>query len=198
MSNKIGLVGNMKQGLPFIISAPAGAGKTTLVDRLKREFPAIVSSISCTTRAPRGNEVQDVDYHFLSDAEFTSKVKAGEFLEHVELFNHRYGTLKKDVLQDLNKGKHVVLTIDVQGAIFLMDKIEAVFIFIMPPSIDELVSRLEKRGTETKDALDVRLARAQEEMELATEYDYIIVNDDLEIAYQVLKSIFIAEEHRVR
>ncbi|MEI8365664.1 MAG: guanylate kinase [Parachlamydiaceae bacterium] len=191
------ILGNLKRGKLFILSAPAGTGKTTLVRLLVTEFPCVMASISLTTRQPRGNEVDGVDYYFVSDKEFVSRIAAGEFLEYVELYGHYYGTSRVWVEQQLDRGKHVVLVIDTQGARALRGKVDVVTIFVSPPSIDELEKRLKQRKTESGDVIDQRLAWAREEMRAQHEYDYLIVNDDLATAYQVLRSIFVAEEHRI-
>lgn len=192
------LLGNRKRGLAFIVSAPAGTGKTTLVDKLVEEFPNVVANISFTTRPPRVGEIEGVHYRFIDKDQFKEKIAAGEFLEHVCLYDEYYGTSRKWIEERLNLGKHVVLVIDTQGAMFLRDKYPAISIFVKPPSLEELQRRLEGRQTETQQKIEERLQIAQHEIEALKYYDYEIVNDDLEIAYQVLRSIFIAEEHRVK
>ncbi len=187
-----------KTGLLFVISAPAGTGKNTLVNRLKKEFTSIAESVSFTTRPPREGEVDGIHYHFVSPREFQKKVKNGEFLEHAQLFDHDYGTSKEEIRRLQKEGKDVVLVIDTQGALFLKQHVEGIFIFIEPPSLEELRRRLILRKTESDAMLEKRLLWAKEEMKAALLYDYLIVNEDLEIAYQVLRSIFIAEEHRIR
>lgn len=190
------LVGNLKRGLPFIISAPAGTGKTTLADMLVQEFPQVVQSISCTTRQPREGEVPGDHYHFLTKSEFEQKIAADEFLEYVQLYGHYYGTSKEKVQEELNQGKHVILTIDTQGALQLKGRYEGIFIFMFPPSLDVLRQRLIQRQTEPIEVIEERLTWAIKEMEVAKQYDYIIVNDNLKITYQALLSIIVAEEHR--
>lgn len=192
------LLGNCSKGLLFVISAPAGTGKNTLVDRLKKEFHCVVESVSFTTRSPREGEVNGKHYYFISQNEFQKKVKNGVFLEHAHLFDHDYGTSKEEILKLQKEGKHVVLVIDTQGALFLKKNVGGVFIFIEPPSLEELRRRLTCRKTESDEMLEKRLGWAKEEMKAAKHYDYLIVNEDLETAYQVLRSIFIAEEHRTR
>lgn len=194
----ITLLGNNKQGKLFILSAPAGTGKTTLVRMLTQEFPCVVASISSTTRAPRQGEVDGVDYHFITRTAFDDKVKAGEFLEHVELYGDCYGTSRSWVNKQLAEGKHVILVIDVQGARLLRDKVKAVTIFVSPPSLEELERRLKRRKTEDASVIEQRLLWAKKEMEARDGYDYQIVNDDLAVSYQILRSILIAEEHHNR
>ena len=197
MSNQ--LLGNQPRGLISIISAPAGAGKTTLVQMLSKEFPAIVRSVSSTTRAPRPTEQEGKDYFFLTPENFEAKIKRGEFLEHAKVFSDYYGTSIEDVKALQAQGKHVVLVIDTQGALQLKNRLkDAIFIFISPPSLKELEKRLHNRKTEPPHLIEERLAWAARELELVHHYDYNVINDHLETAYTVLKSIFIAEEHKVR
>lgn len=191
------VLGNREKGLVFVLSAPAGTGKTTLVRKLEEEFPCILSSISYTTRLPRQGEVDGKDYHFIKNDEFERMIQKGLFLEYVKLYDHYYGTSKQWVLDQQQQGKHVVLVIDTQGAMRLKGSFPAVFIFIQPPSLEELEKRLKKRKTEPQEVVKKRLAWAKTELETAHYYDYQIINEDLETAYTVLKSIFIAEEHRV-
>lgn len=198
MSNKQKCLGNRTVGLTFVVSAPAGAGKTTLVNMLTNEFSSVKASISCTTRPKRADERDGEHYFFLTEEEFEKKVRAGEFLEHVTLFGYRYGTSKEVVRSMQKEGFHVVLVIDTQGALLLMGKEPVISIFILPPSLEELGRRLMQRKSESDESLEKRLKEAEREMSQAACYDYVIVNDDLATAYQVLKSIFIAEEHRVR
>lgn len=193
------LLGNLPKGLCFVISAPAGTGKTTLVRMLSQEFPCVYESVSCTTRPPRQGEVNGKDYHFLSKEEFKEKISQGDFLEYAEVFEYHYGTSKSLVVEEQNLGKHVFLVIDTQGAMQLKKKqFPALFIFLSPPSIAELKERLIKRKTESMEVIEKRLSWAQAEMAMLVNYDYHIVNDNLEQAYAILRSIVIAEEHRVQ
>lgn len=192
------VLGNKPKGKLFVVSAPAGTGKTTLVKKLTEQFSCIKMSISFTTRTPRPNEVDGIDYHFISHEEFQKKIETKDLLEYVELHGEYYGTSKAQVEKLQNDGKHVVLVIDTQGGLNLKNQIEVVLIFIMPPTFEELSLRLNKRKTEKLEEIEKRLSWAKHEMEDAKHYDYIIVNDNLNTAYQVLKSIFIAEEHRIK
>lgn len=192
------LLGNLSKGRVFVLSAPAGTGKTTLVRMLSQEFPCVYESISCTTRPIRQGEVEGQDYHFLSPEEFKEKISQGDFLEYAEVFGYHYGTSQALVLKQQQKGNHVFLVIDTQGAMQLKHKkFPAVYIFVSPPSLEELKERLTKRQTENKEVIEKRLSWAKAEMEMLESYDYHIVNDDLNMAYAVLRSIVIAEEHRV-
>ncbi len=188
----------MKKGLLFVVSAPAGTGKTTLVRMLLDEFHHVVESVSMTTRPPRPNEVAGRDYTFIKPKEFKQKIAEGEFLEHAKVFDNYYGTSRKFVEEKLSKGKHVVLVIDTQGALQLQGLIDAVFIFISPPNLEELRARLYRRKTETEEVIEQRLSWAEKEIALSVKYDYHVVNDHLKAAYEVLRSILIAEEHKIR
>lgn len=204
MSNKsvedpsLVLLGGKKKGLLFVVSAPAGTGKTTLVRMLVREFPCIVESVSYTTRSPRANEESGIDYYYISHQEFEKRIRSGDFLEYAEVFGQCYGTSKETVEKELGAGKHVILVIDTQGALQLMEHTQAIFTFISPPSIQELRSRLMKRKSESKESLESRLSWSQKEIAFASFYDYHIVNDSLQTSYEILRSILIAEEHKVR
>jgi guanylate kinase len=191
-------LGGLKKGLVFVISAPAGTGKTTLVRMLQDEFDCVVESVSFTTRPIRPNEVEGRDYHFISAADFEKRIAEGEFLEYAQVFGNYYGTSRKVVEEAQGRGKHVLLVIDTQGAMQLMGFLEAVFIFISPPNMEELRARLLTRKSETAEAIEHRLSWAQKEIALSRRYDYHIVNDRLKTAYDVLRAILIAEEHKNR
>lgn len=187
-------------GILFVISAPAGTGKTTLVSQLTAELPQVVTSVSFTTRKARPDEVEGMHYYFVTKERFAQKVAAGEFLESVTLYGDNYGTSKKWVEEQMQRGKHVILTIDTQGAMQLKRSgaLPAIYIFIQPPSLEVLKERLMGRQTETLEVIQARLKWAEQEMKAAQFYDYDIVNDELPQAYDALRSIVIAEEHRVR
>lgn len=192
------ILGNLKKGLFFILSAPAGTGKTTLVNMLENEFSSVVRSISFTTRKPRKGEENGKDYFFITKEEFEKKIKTNDFLEYATVFGDYYGTSKTFVEEKRNEGKNVVLVIDTQGAMKLKDKNIATLIFVTPPNIEVLKERLLKRNTDSLESIEKRLSWANDEIKLAQNYDYIIVNDELQVAYQVLRSILIAEEHRIK
>ncbi len=191
------IIGNLKEGLLFVMSAPAGTGKTTLAQMLCEEFCCIKESISCTTRPPRHGEIDGQHYHFLTEKDFKAKIKKNEFLEYAEVFGHFYGTLKATVDADRKKGSHVILVIDTQGALQLKEKVKGSFIFLSPPNLEELKERLHRRKTETEESIEKRLSWAREELKMIEHYDYHIVNDNLIVAYDALRSIIIAEEHRI-
>lgn len=192
------VLGELKKGLIFVVSAPAGTGKTTLVRMLMREFPCVVESVSYTTRKPRAQEVEGKDYFFIEKEEFEKKIKEGEFLEYAKVFDHYYGTSKIFVENVIKEGKHIILVIDTQGAAHLKELPLATFIFISPPHLEELRSRLKERKADSEESIEHRLSWAQKEISHANRYDYHIVNDDLKVAYDVLRSILIAEEHKNR
>jgi guanylate kinase len=192
------LLGPISRGLLFVISAPAGTGKTTLVNMLTQEFSCIVRSVTCTTRQPRQGEKNGHDYFFLTEEEFQKKLEAGDFLEHATVFGFNYGTSRTLVEKSLIQGKHVILVIDTQGALQIKSKVDAIFIFILPPSLDELKKRLVDRGTESAEMIQKRLQWANHELEMISHYDYHVINDDLSVAYKTLKNILIAEEDRSR
>jgi guanylate kinase len=192
------LLGNLSKGLCFVLSAPAGTGKTTLVRMLSKEFSCVCESVSCTTRPPRQGEVDGKDYHFLSSSEFKKKIEQGDFLEFAEVFGYHYGTSKAFVLKQQEMGQHVFLVIDTQGAMQLKKtQFPAVYIFLSPPSLEELKQRLYKRQTESEEGIEKRLSWAKAELSMIENYDYHIVNDNLKGAFEILRSIVIAEEHRV-
>lgn len=191
MSNSI------RRGLVFVLSAPAGTGKTTLVNYLLGEFSHIIQSVSFTTRPPRTGEIDGKHYHFISQAQFDQRIAQGDFLEYVSLYGYSYGTSRSQVEALQKAGKHVMLVIDTQGALKLKGVVPAVYIFVLPPSMEELKQRLEVRRTETPEAIQKRLSWALQELKMVHQYDYSLINDDRQIAYDVLRSIVIAEEHRV-
>lgn len=183
----------MNKGRLFIISAPSGAGKTTILRPVLADLAAISFSVSHTTRTPRPGEQNGVDYHFVSKDEFVQLEQKGDFLEWAEVHGNYYGTSKTAVTDQLNQGIDTILDIDVQGATQLraLDNVSATYIFIAPPSLEILKQRLSDRKTESAETLAIRLENAVNELKSANQYDYIIVNDVLEDAIQVLKAIII-------
>ena len=178
------------RGILFIISAPSGTGKTTIVRRILKEFPDIIFSVSATTRKKRENEKEGVDYFFLSEEEFSRKIAKGEFAEWEKFYDYYYGTLRRYIDENLDNGKSVLLEIDVKGAIKLKEKYpEAVLIFIVPPSFDELANRLKKRQTEDEIDLQKRIERVEMELRLKDKFDYFINNVKLEQAVSDIKSL---------
>lgn len=170
----------MHKGNLIIISGPSGAGKGTLVERLVARVPDVWVSVSATTRAPRPGEVDGEDYVFLSADEFERRVQAGEFLEWASVHGNRYGTLRSTVEAKITEGRQVILEIDPQGAAQVKALMpDAVLIFILAPSMEELERRIRGRGAETDEQVAVRLATAVRELELVGTYDYVVENDDV-------------------
>ena len=184
----------------IVMSAPSGAGKTTLCDLLLQSYPEICYSVSCTTREPRLNEEDGVDYHFLSVEAFKKMIEEGLFLEYARVHDNYYGTLKAPVYEVLREGQCMLLDIDVAGAEQVRNHVAAlpegdpmrrgyIDIFIEPPSLDELVARLEHRGTDSQAVIDKRVRNAEKEMARAGEYMYQVTNDDLHTAFKRLCDI---------
>ena len=191
------------------MSAPSGCGKSTLIDMLLQEYPDLQYSISCTTRAPRGDEEDGIDYHFLTVDRFRELLAEGAFLEHAEVHGNYYGTLRQPIVDVLNEGNSMILDIDVVGAAKVRhqvmhhlppeDPLRAGYIdiFINPPSMDELRARLVGRGTDTPDVIERRLANAEGEMARAGEYMFQVTNDDLRVAYKRLCDLIDARSGRM-
>lgn len=197
MTHKV--LGNLKKGKLFVLSAPAGTGKTTLARMASSEFSCVIESVSYTTRAPRAGEIEGRDYFFVSKETFHKLKEQGEFLEDAHVFGNHYATSSSFVHQHLNQGHHVLLVLDVQGAMYLKNNhTEAVFIFIKPPSLLALKQRLMTRNADSQESIQLRLSQAEKELEFEKHYDYQIINDNLSSAFDVLKAILIAEEHKIR
>ncbi len=183
---------------PVVLAAPSGTGKTTIAQRLVEEADRFVFSISATTRPARDSERDGVDYHFMSRERFEALVEAEELLEWAEVHGELYGTLRASLDEAAASGLYTVLDIDVQGAAQVRARApKAVLIFVLPPSVEALVERLERRGTENDVKLERRLRNALEELEEAEKFDYLVVNDDLEASVAAVRRIVAAEEHRV-
>jgi guanylate kinase len=179
---------------PIILSAPSGGGKTTIAKTLLSRRQDLGYSVSCTTRAPRDTEVPGRDYYFISRAEFLAKREENEFAESAVVHGNLYGTLRSEVKRVLATGRHVVMDIDVQGAVQFMRAFpDSVTIFILPPSAEVLLERLRARQTESPAQLAARLQSALQELQQVAEYEYIVVNDDLERAVSSVESIIDAE-----
>jgi len=192
-----------RSGILFVVSAPSGAGKTTLVEAV-RKTSDLYYSVSCTTRTPRSGETDGEDYHFLSDADFRAKIGAGDFLEHAQVHGDFYGTLSEPVLTNLKKGVDVLIDIDTQGAATIRNCDDPIIrqaltdVFIMPPDRDELRRRLRKRGTETEEQIQRRLATAVREMESWRDYRYTIISGSVEEDLQKFRYIMAAENYLSR
>jgi guanylate kinase len=175
----------MEKGKLIILSAPSGSGKSTIINYILSEKLPVEFSISATSRLPRGTEQEGVEYYFLTPEKFREKIKKGDFLEYEEVYPDRfYGTLKSEVENKLEKGENVILDVDVAGGLNIKKQYgdDALLIFIQPPSIEELQKRLEKRGTDSPEVIKDRISKAAYELSLASKYDEVIVNDDLESA----------------
>ncbi len=192
-----------RTGILFVLSAPSGAGKTTLTTAL-RQKPDFVYSVSCTTRAPRRGEVDGEDYFFLSEEDFRARAAANKFLEHAEVHGRHYGTLKQTVIEHLRDGVDVLIDIDTHGAASIRacddPFIQAALadVFIMPPSLDELRRRLMKRGTETEEQINVRIKNAATEMEHWREYRYTLISGSMEEDIEKFRAVMRAERYLSR
>lgn len=172
-----------RRGMLLVVSAPSGAGKTTIVKEILREFPNFGFSVSATTRDKRPGEVDGRDYFFLTKDEFEKRISSGELVEYEEIYSNYYGTLKSEVEKALSNGKDIVFDVDVNGGLSIKARFpEAVLVFIKPPSVEALRKRLEGRGSETVEEIDRRMSRVGMELEKGEAFDYIVVNDELKRA----------------
>ena len=192
-----------RTGILFVLSAPSGAGKTTLCDAL-RQTPDFVYSVSCTTRAPRAGEIEGDDYYFLTEDDFLARVKAGEFLEHANVHGRYYGTTRQPLITNLQNGVDVLIDVDIQGAASIRAFDDSTIqqalcdVFIMPPDLDELRRRLTKRGTETSEQIETRIVTAAREMELWRDYRYTIISRSMEEDLLKFRQIMGAERYLSR
>lgn len=187
----------MEKGLLFVVSAPAGCGKDTILGELFKKTDKAGYAVSATTRAPREGEINGVHYHFLTREDFSEKIKRGEVLEYTEYCGNFYGTLKKSVDDLILSGKDAVLKIEVEGAMNIKKMFpEACLVFILPPSLEILEKRLRGRGTETEEKIRERTLQAKNELKFAKNYDYLVVNDDLNEAVEDVLAVFRAEKLR--
>lgn len=189
----------MSKGFLLVLSGPSGSGKGTVSAALMEKNKEIKYSTSVTTRTPRPGEVNGENYFFASMEEFEKMVKEDQLLEHAHVHTNYYGTPKQFVFDEINRGEIVLLEIDVQGALQVKEKYkEAVFIFLLPPSMDELLDRIRKRGTETEEDIETRFSNAFKELDFVGEYDYFVVNDSVEDAVKDIENIIAAEKLRVK
>jgi len=188
----------MNRGLLLVISGPSGAGKGSVCDAYKKKHDDAWNSVSMTTRSPREGEVEGVSYFFSSIPEFKKKIENNEFLEYAEVYGNFYGTPKAEVEKKLAQGIDVILEIDIQGALNVQENTnEGIFIFILPPSMNELKKRIIGRGSETPESLLTRFTSAYNEINYVSKYNYAITNNTIEMAYCDLRSIVRAEKCRV-
>ncbi|WP_017727252.1 guanylate kinase [Halalkalibacterium ligniniphilum] len=186
-----------EKGLLIVLSGPAGVGKGTVCNALRQEETEIQYSVSATTRSPRAGEVDGVNYFFKSREEFEKMIEQDELLEWAEYVGNYYGTPIDYVRETMNNGQDIILEIEVQGALKVRDKFpDGVFIFLMPPSLAELRSRIVGRGTETEDVINQRMTVAKEEIDMMKKYDYVVENDEVHLAVERIKSIVTAEHCR--
>lgn len=186
------------RGLLIVVSGASGTGKGTVCKKLLSELPNVHYSISATTRQPRQGEVDGREYYFISEDEFKRWIADGKFLEYAEVYGNFYGTPLTKIEERLNRGEDVLLEIDVQGALNVKRKCpDGVYIFLLPPSLDELKCRIEGRGSETPDSLKRRLQAAVAEIQIGREYDYAVVNDTVDKAVAQIEAILVAERCRV-
>ncbi|MDS0524950.1 guanylate kinase [Clostridium sp. SHJSY1] len=187
-----------KKGVLIVISGPSGAGKGTICKALLEKHENLYLSVSATTREPRNGEIHGVNYYFLTKDEFRKKIESNDFLEWAEVYGNYYGTPKSNVEEMLNEGKNVILEIDIQGALRVKENCEdGVFIFILPPSMEELKQRIINRGSETPESLMRRFASAYQEINYISKYNYGVINDKVEDAVKKIENILAAEECRV-
>ncbi len=187
----------MSSGLLVVISGPSGSGKGTICKRLIDEIENINVSVSATTRKPRIGEVEGKNYFFIDEDEFVKKINNEDFLEYALVYGNYYGTPKKTVLKQLEDGKDIILEIDIQGALKVKENYpKGVFIFILPPSLEELKNRIEGRGTDSKEVIHRRLKCAYDELNYAFQYDYVVLNDEVDSAVEKIKEIISAEKNK--
>ncbi|WP_019228516.1 guanylate kinase [Sedimentibacter sp. B4] len=187
----------MDDGLLVVISGPSGAGKGTICSRLKEEFKDLKVSVSATTRKPREGEEEGISYFFINEEDFIKRINNNEFLEYAKVYGNYYGTPKSEVFRQLEEGNDIILEIDIQGALQVKKNYpKGVFIFILPPSLSELNKRIENRGTDSKEVIMKRMQCAYDELNYAFEYDYVVVNDEVETAVDKIKHIIFAEKNR--
>lgn len=192
------MIKSKQQGLLLVISAPSGAGKGTIINKMLEKNNNLWLSVSETSRPMRANDIDGITYHFCTKEEFEEKIKDDYFLEYALYANNYYGTPKKYIQEHLSKGQDVILEIEIQGAMQIKKLIpEALFIFIMPPSLNELKKRLVGRGTDTKEKILERFKIAYQEMNDVTKYNYVVVNDEIDVAADKILSIIKAERCRV-
>ena len=185
----------MDEGLLVVISGPSGAGKGTICKRLLMEMSYLKVSVSATTRKPREGEAEGISYYFIDEEEFIKRINNDEFLEYAKVYGNYYGTPKEEVFKQLKAGNDIILEIDIQGALQVKKNYPmGVFIFILPPSLAELKTRIEGRGTDSKEVILRRMESAYDELNYAFQYDYAVLNDQVEVAAEKIKHIIEAKK----
>lgn len=190
----------MNPGKVFVLSAPSGAGKTTVLKRVMANVEGLAFSVSHCTRSPREGEINGVDYYFVDRQEFITMKDQGHFLEYADVHGNFYGTSRSAVKEKTDKGVDVILDIDVQGARIIRDSmgLDATYIFLVPPSLNELENRLRGRGQDSGETIVTRLANAKKEIDAVTEYEYLIVNEKIDEAVRMFEAIILAERSKGR
>ncbi len=188
------MVSDMERGLLILVSGASGTGKGTVCKKILSDMPEIFYSISATTRQPRPGEVDGVEYFFITKEEFKTWIAEDKFLEYAEVYGNFYGTPLHKIEERLSRGENVLLEIDTQGALNVMKKVpDGIYIFLLPPSLEELKNRIKNRGTETPETLERRLNAAKAEIEIGKKYQYVVVNDTVDEAVKKIKAIISAE-----
>lgn len=188
---------DVNKGLLVVISGPSGAGKGTVCKELMKRYNYNIS-VSATTRPPREGEVDGVNYYFLDKNTFEQKLHNGEFLEYAKVYGNYYGTLKREVEEKLDNGENIILEIDIQGTLQVQKVYKnAIYVFLLPPSINELKNRILKRGSETESSFNIRFSSVSEELKYMSSYDYAVINDDLDSAIEKVNSIINTEMNRI-
>lgn len=189
----------MSEGFLLVVSGPSGSGKGTVCNKLMDRNDDVIFSVSTTTRNPREGEVDGKNYFFIDENKFEEMVEKDEFLEHAKVHNNYYGTPRKFVIDEIEQGDIVLLEIDVQGALQVKENYEnVVFVFLLPPSMEELENRIVNRGTESKEDIERRLKNAYKEINHIEHYDYFLINDDLDQAVLDIESIIKAEKLKIK
>ncbi|MBP1999346.1 guanylate kinase [Paenibacillus shirakamiensis] len=189
----------MAKGLLIVLSGPSGVGKGTVCSALRQRVPELIYSVSATTRVPRFGEEHGVNYFFKSREQFLNMIEQDQLLEYAQYVDNYYGTPRDFVEETLNSGRDIILEIEVQGALKVKEKFpDGVFVFLLPPSLDELKDRIQGRGTENQATIDHRLSVAVDEINLLEYYDYAVVNDQIDLACTRIESIIVAEHCKVR
>lgn len=188
-----------RRGYVFVISAPSGVGKSTLIRQLTLADPTLKFSISVTTRAKRKGEKEGIDYHFKTKEEFYKLIEEGAFLEYAEVYGNLYGTLRKEVLGKINSGEDIIMDVDLQGASLIKEQIpeDAITIYVLPPSMEELERRIRKRNKDSEDSIRYRIAKSVNELRSCPRYNYLVINDTLPVAVGHIQEIISAHRNSI-